>query len=57
MISREAQITDKRTGEAYTAHVWDAKETYGKIRWQLTEGGPWFEPTGAEMASIRGERA
>jgi len=51
LIGASMRLTDSRTGLAYDAFISDVKSEWGKIRVQLFDGGPWFEPTYKELQS------
>lgn len=53
IISKEIQLYDARTGTRTWHRVWDAKETYGRLRITLEDGMPWFEPTREELSTLR----
>lgn len=51
LIGASMRLTDSRTGLAYDAFIVDVNLQWGKIRVQLLDNGPWFEPTYNELKS------
>ena len=50
-VGAAIHVKDARTGGIYAAKIFDAKESYGKLRLSIVDGC-WFEPTAAEVASV-----
>jgi hypothetical protein len=53
LLGKYITIIDARTGGNYTASIGDVKEAWGKMRIQLSGGTTWFEPTHAELQTVR----
>jgi hypothetical protein len=51
LIGASMRLTDSRTGLGYDAFITDVNLQWGKVRVQLFDGGPWFEPTCNELKS------